>query len=463
MTTFAALRKNEVSASFAIQRLRAGLNGSVVLPGDPSYDDDRKVWNGMVDKKPAVIIFCQTSSDVILAVEFAKSENAAVSVRAGGHNIAGCSVCDGGVVIDLSRMKRIDIDPERRIARVEAGLTLGEFDRATQEHGLATTMGVNSDTGIAGLTLGGGLGKLARKHGLTCDNLLAAEVVTADGRLRRASPDDDADLYWALRGGGGNFGVVTSFEYRLHPLGPRVLSGPLAYDFSEAREAMRFYAQFSRSAPDALSLDAGLATAPTGERSFRVSACYVGPLDAGEKVLEPLRRFGPPQTDEIAPVPYLQIQSGNDSTFPRGKRYYWKAQFLRELTDAAIDTLIAQYAEAPASSLLVLQHVGGAVARTPTSDTAYFNRDALYDCFPISIWDDAKDDGRHIAWARATWNAMARFSTGGVYVNNLGDEGEDRVRAAYGGNFARLLDLKTKYDPTNLFRANQNIGAASGS
>lgn len=441
--------------------LRSRLAGSLVLPDDPRYGASRCVWNGAIDRTPAMIIYCSAASDVIAAVKFVQSRNLPASVRAGGHNIAGCSVRDGGVVIDVSRTKRIEIDPIRRIARAEAGLSLGEFDQATQAHGLATTMGVNSDTGIAGLTLGGGFGKLARKYGLTCDNLLAVEIVTADGRLRRASGNEEADLFWAIRGGGGNFGVVTSFEYRLHPVGPTLLAGSLAYDFSQARDAMRFYSSFSRSAPDELSLDAALATAPTGERSFRVSACYVGPVDQGRRVLEPLRKFGAPTADQIAAIPYLQVQSANDDTFPRGRRYYWKAQFLRELTDDAIDTLLGAYAKAPAaSSLLVLQHVGGAVARVPKSATAYANRDVMYDCFPISIWDDPSEDRRQVEWAREAWNALRPFSTGGVYVNNLGDEGEDRVRAAYGENYPRLQALKRKYDPTNVFRSNQNIAAA---
>jgi FAD/FMN-containing dehydrogenase len=448
---------NAIDAS-NVDWLSARLAGSLVLPDDPRYGASRRVWNGAVDRKPAMIVYCSTASDVIEAVNFVQSRNLPASVRAGGHNIAGCSVRDGGVVIDLSRMKRIEVDPIRRIARAQAGLTLGEFDRATQAHGLATTMGVNSDTGIAGLTLGVGLGKLARKYGLTCDNLLAVEIVTADGKLRRASANEEEDLFWAIRGGGGNFGVVTSFAYRLHPVGPTLLAGSLAYDFAQAKEAMRFYSSFSRSAPDELSLDAALATAPTGERSFRVSACYVGPVEEGKRILEPLRKFGAPTADEIRAIPYLQIQSANDDTFPPGKRYYWKAQFLRELTDDAIDRLLEAYAKAPAaSSLLVLQHVGGAIARAPKSETAYVNRDVMYDCFPISIWDCPSEDRRNIEWARDTWNAMRPFSTGGVYVNNLGDEGDDRIRAAYGEHYPRLQALKRQYDPTNVFRSNQNV------
>ena len=440
-----------------LARLRPAIRGELVLPDDTGYPQARKVWNGMVDKRPAAVIYCAGAGDAIAAVQFARSENLLVSVRAGGHNVAGSSVCDGGLVIDVSRMKQIEVDPARRIARAQAGLNLGEFDTATQAHGLATTMGVNADTGIAGLTLGGGFGKLGRKHGLTCDNLVAADIVTADGRLLRASATENADLFWGIRGGGGNFGIVTTFEYKLHPVGPLLLAGSVLYRYEHARAAMEFYAAFSSKAPDELSLDAALVTAPSGERFFNVSACYVGPIAEGERVIKPLREYGTPAEDRIAPIPYVQLQSAGDANFPRGRRYYWKAQFMREISDQAIDTLLAAYATAPSGSLLVLQQVGGAIARVPIAETPYANRDALYDCFPISIWDEPADDEIHIRWARDLWTAMRPFSTGGVYANNLGDEGTDRVQAAYGENYPRLAALKNKYDPTNFFRLNQNI------
>jgi FAD/FMN-containing dehydrogenase len=321
-------------------------------------------------------------------------------------------------------------------------------------------MGVNADTGIAGLTLGDGFGKLGRKHGLSCDNLVAVEIVTADGRLPKANAAENADLFWGVRGGGGNFGIVTAFEYKLHPVGPLLLAGSVLHRYEEAREAMRFYRAFSSKAPDELSLDAALVTAPSGERFFSISACYIGPLGEGEKIVRPLREHGTPVEDRIGPVSYLQIQSAGDSLFPRGRRYYWKAQFMREITDQAIDTLLAAYTTAPSESLLVLQQVGGAISRVPVDETPYANRDALYDCFPISIWDNPADDEAHIWWARDLWDAMRPFSTGGVYANNLGEEGADRVRAAYGENYPGLAALKTKYDPTNFFRFNQNIRPA---
>lgn len=439
-------------------QLRRAVRGTVVFPGEAAYDEARKVWNGMIDKRPAAVVFCSTAEDVIAAVDFARVNGLLAAVRGGGHNIGGASTCDDGIIIDVSRMKRITIDPVRHTARAEAGLNLGEFDVATQAHGLATTMGINADTGIAGLTLGGGFGKLGRKHGLTCDNLISVEIVTADGRLLRASLDENPDLFWGIRGGGGNFGIVTAFEYRLYPLGPMLIAGSLLYRYDHARDAMRFYSDFSRNAPDELSLDAALVTEPTGERLFSISACYAGPMEQSERVLKPLREYGAPLEDRIGPIAYVQLQSAGDSLFPRGRRYYWKAQFMRELTDGAIDTLLAAYARAPSTtSRLILQHVGGAISRVEKSATPYVNRDALYDCFPVAIWDDPADDEAQIAWARDLWNEMRPFSTGGVYANNLGEEGSDRVQAAYGENYERLVALKNKYDPTNLFHLNQNV------
>lgn len=434
------------------------LKGHVVLEGDAGYDEARKVWNGAIDRRPAMIAYCADTQDVVEAVTFARSRTLPVAVRSGGHNVAGLSVCDGGMVIDLSQMKQIEVDPVRRIARAEAGLNLGEFDRATQEHGLATTMGINSDTGIAGLTLGGGFGKLGRKYGLTCDNLISAEVVTAEGNILRASATEHSDLFWGLRGGGGNFGIVTAFEYRLHSIGTSLLVASALHRYDQAREAMRFYDEFARRAPDEADVDAALVTLPSGERFFSISGCYVGSHHDGERALSPIIQFGSPVETCLATVPYLEIQSGGDALFPRGRRYYWKAQFLREISTGAIDALLDAYARAPnASSLLVFQHVGGAIARVPAPDSPYANRDAAFDCFPVAIWDDPVDDDANMRWARELWSAVRPYSTGGVYANNLGDEGEDRIRDAYGENYARLVSVKTKYDPTNFFRMNQNI------
>jgi FAD/FMN-containing dehydrogenase len=444
-------------------RLRDQLGGELVLLGDGAYDNARRVWNGLIDKRPAAIIYCTGSDDVVAALGFARSNGLPISVRSGGHNVAGNSVCEGGVVIDLSRMKEIFVDDERRLASAQAGLSLAEFDSATQVCGLATTMGVNGDTGIAGLTLGGGFGKLGRRFGLACDNLLAAEMVTADGKLVRASADENPDLLWGLRGGGGNFGIVTRFEYRLHRIGTTVLAGSVTFNEAAARDAMRFYHEFSLTAPDELSLDAALASS-AGERVFSVSMFYSGSFDEGRKVVAPLLEYARNRcmVQQLAEVPYVQVQSAGDATFPRGQRYFWKAQFMRELTDGAIDALLESYARAPSERCLaVMQQVGGAIARVPVSETAYAARDALYDCFPIAIWEDPDQDEAHSRWARDLWTALRPFSTGSVYVNNLGDEGQDRVRAAYGPNYDRLVALKRKYDPDNVFRLNQNVSPNS--
>jgi FAD/FMN-containing dehydrogenase len=440
-------------------RLRRTLRGELVLPADAGFERARRVWNGFVDKHPAAIAYCVDTDDVVAALSFAQENGIPLSVRSGGHNVAGNSVCEGGLVIDLSRMKNRAVDDKRRIAWAEAGLTLAEFDSATQICGMATTMGVNGDTGIAGLTLGGGFGKLGRRFGLACDNLLSAEVVTADGRVLRASADENPDLFWGLRGGGGNFGIVTSFEYRLHQIGTEILAGDVTFPEAQARDALRFYDEFARAAPDELSLDAALVMS-AGEPMFSISIFHSGSPGEAEKVIAPLlaNARGRAVNQRLGRVPYLQVQSAGDAIFPRGRRYSWKAQFMRELTGDAIHALLQAYKKAPVSdALLVLQQVGGAISRVPTSETAYACRDAEFDCFPIAIWDDPARDEENIGWVREVWATMQPYSSGAVYVNNLGDEGHDRVRAAYGSNYQRLIELKNRYDPTNVFCLNQNI------
>jgi FAD/FMN-containing dehydrogenase len=447
----------------ALNRLSDKLRSRVLLPDADGYDAARRVWNGFVDKRPAVILPCTSGKDVVEGVNLARTTGLLVAVRGGGHNIAGASVCDGGIVIDLSGMKAMVVDPVQRVARAEPGLTLGEFDIATQAFGLATTMGVNSDTGIAGLTLGGGFGRLGRKYGLACDNLLSAEIVLADGRTVTASASEHPDLFWGIRGGGGNYGIVTNFTYRLHPVGPEILGGLLLHELSRAREVLRFYRDFAAAAPDEVSADAVFLTTPEGQRLVAISACYVGPVEEGARVLRPLRAFGTPVQDLVAPVAYTALQASADPLFARGRRYYWKAQFLKHITDTAIDVLIDSYSgAASASSLAVLQQVGGAISRIDGAATAFGNRDAAFDCFPVAVWDDPVEDERHIAWAQEFWARMQPFATGGVYVNNLGEEGEDRVKAAYGANYVRLSKLKAAYDPDNLFRLNQNVQPARG-
>jgi FAD/FMN-containing dehydrogenase len=447
-----------------LRELKRALAGSLILPDDTGYEEARRVWNGMIDRHPAAIAFCTGTQDVVEALAFARAHGTRLAVRAGGHNLAGNSVCDGGLVVDLSRLKAVSVDPARRVARVGAGLLLGELDAATQAFGLATTMGVNSDTGVAGLTLGGGFGRLARKHGLACDNLLSAEVVTADGRRIHAGPADHADLFWGLRGGGGNFGIVTTFELALHPLGPEVLRASFRFAAAEARGALLAYAEVCRAAPDEVSADAGLAIGPSGEAVFGVSACYMGSLEEAARVFEdllrPLREAGP-RASEAAPIGYLALQSAADAVFPRGRRYYWKAQFLDAIGEGLTESLLGAFAPAPSSrSLFVFQQVGGAIARTAPEATAYPNRRAAFDAFPIAIWERREDDEANIAWARTLWEAVQPFSTGAVYVNNLGEEGAQRVRAAYGPAYPRLSALKARYDPGNLFRGNQNIEPA---
>lgn len=439
------------------EHLRAKLAGRLIFPDDPGYDALRRVWNGRIDKRPALIVRCANADDIAEAIRFARDNEVEASVRGGGHNIAGNSLCNGGIVIDLSGMKGIIIDPAARTAWAEPGLLLREFDTATQAHGLATTMGLMSDTGIAGLTLGGGLGRLARKYGATCDNLLAAEVVLADGTRVTASPEENPDLFWGLRGGGGNFGVVAAFTYRLHRVGPTLLGGMLLYDFVRAREVLRFYRDFCRSAADEVSADVAMLTSPEGQKVLAIAASYIGPLDEGERVLHPLRRFGRPFADQIAPTPYTSLQISVDSPLPRGRRYYWKAHLLKQLDDPVIDILVDAFANVPSPmSILVLQLFGGAVSRVDPTATAYANRGALWDCIPICAWEDPAEDEDNVAWGRAIWEAL-RPHARAVYVNNLGDEGEERVRAAFGPNYDRLAALKRRYDPTNFFRLNQNI------
>jgi FAD/FMN-containing dehydrogenase len=444
-----------------VEDFRRGLAGTIVRPGDADYDTARAVWNGMIDRRPAIIAYCANVNDVIQSIAFARETGILTSVRSGGHNIAGSSLCDGGLVIDVSRMNKVTVDPENRIARAEGGALLADLDAATQAHGLATTTGVNSDTGLIALTLGGGIGRLGRKHGLSCDNMLSAEIVTADGHLLTASEKENAELFWGLRGGGGNFGIVTAITYRLHPLGPTVLAGSLIYDWKRVRDALRLHAEFSAAAPHELCTDAALVTLPDGGHGFAISAFYAGAIDEGERVLRPLRDALPMVEDRIGPISYMQLQQAGDASFPRGHRFYWKAQFLREITPAVAEALIDRFPSVPSSkSFFVFQQVGGAIAKVPATATAYVNRSAAYDSFPVSIWTEPAADQANISWAREMYAALRPFAMDGVYVNNLGDEGDDRVKAAYGENYTRLVALKRKYDPDNLFRLNQNIRPA---
>ncbi len=441
----------------------------LLAPGDTGYDEARKVWNGAIDRRPALIARCRGAGDVVAALRLARERDLPVAVRGGGHGVAGLAVCDDGLVIDLSPMRAVEVDPARRSARAGAGVLWGELDAATQAHGLATVGGIVTHTGIAGLTLGGGIGWLMRRHGATVDNLLAAEVVTADGEVVRAAEDESPELLWGLRGGGGNFGVVTSFEYRLHEVGPTVLAGPIYYDLEDAPEVLRFYRDYIAEAPDELTTIVNLRHAPPlaflpvevhGRPVVAVIACHAGSPSDGEEALAPLRRFGSPLFDAVAPRRYVDVQQLFDASVPHGWHYYWKSWELPPLSDEAIDTLVEQAARItnPRSYIIVF-HLGGAVARVGEQDTAYAQRDAAHNVNinAVSLADDPEPE-RHVAWAREAFAALEPFGTGRTYVNFLADEGQDRVRAAYGEEkYRRLVALKRVYDPDNVFRLNQNV------
>jgi hypothetical protein len=454
----------------AVEGLKASLHGPLLSPGDTSYEEVRKVWNGMIDRRPALIARCAGVADVIAAVKFARTHEVLVSVRGGGHNAPGNAVCQGGLMIDLAGMRSVRVDPMRRTARAEAGATWGDFDRETQAFGLATTGGSVSDTGIAGLTLGGGLGWLAGKYGLSCDNLLSIDLVTADGKLLIASATENADLFWGLRGGGGNFGVVTSFEYQLHPVGP-LLAGMVLYPFSKAKEALTLYRDFATAIPDEVNTIGGLLTSPDGESVVAIAVCYNGGLEAGEKILQPLRAFGPPLADHISPMPYCQVQTLLDAATVRGRRYYMKSNMMQGISDDAIDTLAERFATIPSPfSFVFFQQLGNAANRVDATATAFSHRGALCEWGCLSSWIDPAADDVNIRWTRELAEVMRPFTTGSDYVNQIGletDEGSERIKAAYGANYERLVAVKNKYDPTNLFRHNRILsrqckGGSSG-
>ena len=444
-----------------MDRLRMGIQGDVVDPGHADYETARRVWNGMIDRRPALIARCTSVADVQAALAFARSEGLPVAVRGGGHNAAGLSSTEGGVVIDLTPMHHVEVDPEARLARAGGGTTWGQFDAATQAHGLATTGGAISTTGIGGLTLGGGIGWLMRKYGLACDGLVAAEVVTADGQILTANADEHPDLLWALRGGGGNFGVVTTFTFRLHPL-TDVLGGLLVHPAERGRELLQFYREATSQAADELTLFAGLMTSPDGLPISALVTCHNGEPAQAERDMQPIRAFGPPLADQIARVPYTAQQAMLDEGFPPGLQVYWKSHFLTGLDDAAIDIMVDHFARitSPLSAIL-LEQLGGAVARVGIDDTAFRYRNAPYNLAVISRWSDPAEAERHISWTRELFEAMQPYAEG-VYVNYLSaDEAPDRVMNAYGAEtYARLAALKATYDPDNVFAATQNIQPA---
>ncbi len=449
------------SVADAVIELASRFSGKLLQPADAGYEEARKVHNGLVNRRPALIARCRGVADVVDAVSLARKLNLEVAVRGGGHNVAGRATVDGGLMIDLAPMKGIHVDPSTRTVRAQGGVTWAELNRETQLHGLAVTGGVVSSTGIAGLTLGGGLGWLMGKYGLALDNLRSVELVTADGHVLRASQDGQADLFWALRGGGGNFGVAASFEFQLHPVGPTITGGLVAHPFERARDVLRFFRDVTVSLPDEFTVIAGLIHAPdgSGAKLAALVTCHCGALAAGETAMRPLKQFGRPLMDALGPTPYCQLNGMLDAAYPKGALNYWKSSFLAQLSDNAIDTMIESFARCPTPmGQLLLEHVHGAATRVAVGDTAFPHRAAGYNLVVISEWMESANTDRCVAWARTAYTAMEPFFASGRYVNYLGDdETGDPIAAAYGPNYRRLQEVKTNYDPGNFFHMNQNI------
>jgi FAD/FMN-containing dehydrogenase len=455
----------EETADALTERLR----GPLLAPEDTGYEDATLLWNGMIDKAPALVVQPTGTADVIEAVSFAREHDLALSVRGGGHNIAGTALVDGGLTIDMSRLRGIVVDPQARTATVQPGCLLGEVDRETQLHGLATPLGFISEVGVAGLTLGGGLGYLTRRFGWTVDNLLEVEIVTADGRARRASRDENAELFWAIRGAGANLGVVTSFTFRLHEVGPTVYGGLIAWPFDRADEILRAYRTLTTEAPRELAVWMNLLRAPAapfvpsewhGERVCAMAVCYSGDLGEVDAAMAPIRALGDPVFDVLAQQPYTSVQSYLDATEPKGNHYYWKTEYLAELSDEFLSTWRDLAAQCPsADTQMGILHLGGALNEHEADDGAVGNRDACYACGALGMW--APDEAGAAAfpqWVRDAWERFQGFSTGGNYINlQTADEGDERIRATYGASFERLLAVKRRYDPGNLFRSNRNI------
>ncbi|WP_027533446.1 FAD-binding oxidoreductase [Bradyrhizobium sp. WSM3983] len=451
----------------SLDALRQTLRGNVCLPEEAGYDEARTIWNAMIDRHPGAVVRCRGAGDIMRAITFAREHGILLAVRAGGHNIAGNAVCEGGLLLDLSLMRGVRVDPVSRTARVEPGATLGDFDREAQAFGLATPLGINSTTGVAGLTLGGGFGWLSRRFGLTVDNLISADVVTADGKLMQASATENPDLFWALRGGGGNFGVVTSFEFRLHPVGPMVLSGLIVHPFAQARELLAGYRQVAAKAPDELTQWVVLRKAPPlpflpadvhGKEILVFAVCYVGDERDGNRALEPLRTLGEPIADVVAMQPFTAWQSAFDPLLTPGAYNYWKSHNFVELSDGLLDVLVSQVARLPTEECeIFIGQLGGAASRVTPDEMAYPHRSANFAMNVHTRWREPADRQNSIDWARKLFAEAAPHATGGVYVNFMPEDETDRVSSAYGANYARLAALKAKYDPGNLFRLNQNI------
>ena len=444
----------------SISALSQQFSGEIVTVSDEGYDQARRVWNAMIDQRPRLVARPRNASDVAAAVNFARDERLPLAIRGGAHSVAGMGTCEGGVVIDFSSMKNIVVDPAKRTARAEPGAKWTDFDKATQAHGLATTGGTVGDTGIAGLTLGGGFGWLEGACGMTIDNLLAADVVLADGRLVRATSDENSDLFWALRGGGGNFGVVTAFEYRLHAIS-QIVGGMVVHPYSAARDVLKFYGTFLETAPDPLTVAAAILTGPDGHKACAIVCAYAGPIEEGLKAVRPLKEFGAPVVDIVGPMPYFGQQSLLEQGMPPNMRNYWKAEFIDRLTDGFIDTWADAYSGASSPmSFQLLFPIHGAAAKVAPDATAFPCRGGLHVGI-YALWKPGESDEPNVTWVRNTWKRIQPFAAGGLYVNEIGeDDGRDRVKQAYGVNYARLAAIKKKYDPTNLFRLNANIEPA---
>ncbi len=463
------------SIEAAVESLRGLLKGEALLPGEAGYDEARAVWNAMIDRRPAVIVRAKGAADVVAAVDLARAKGLPISIRGGGHNVAGHAVCDGGVMLDLSLMRAVQVDPDARRAKVEGGCTWGDLDKESQVHGLATPGGLISDTGIAGLTLSGGIGWLRSRYGLSIDNLLSAEVVTADGRLLTASPDENPDLFWGLRGGGGNFGVVVSFEFALHPVGPTVMFAAPIYPLSAGSGPIRFWRDFLADKHGDVGSLVEFSTIPEsedfpeeywGQRCYTVAAVYAGEADAGERLLAPLREQGELVTDFSGQMPYCEVQQLFDTLMPFNQyRCYWKCHYLAGLSDAVIEKILAGTATAPSPNTLAsIWNFGGATAEVPAEATGFGDRSMPWMFSIDSVWSDPADDAANLAWTRGLWERMRPYSQAGRLYLNFAGHGEDNealVKASYGRNYARLAEIKAKYDPENLFRFNQNIKPAA--
>ena len=453
--------------SESTEQLKGDIKGEVVLPVDASYDEVRGIWNGMIDKRPAVIVQCQGADDVVHALAFARRNDLDISIRGAGHNIAGTAICDDGLMIDLSTMTNVRVDTDRQRAYVKPGATLGVFDAAAQAHGLATPVGINSTTGLAGLTVGGGFGWLTRKYGMTVDNLISVEMVTVDGDCVRASEDENADLFWAIRGGGGNFGVVTQFEFKLYPVGPEILAGLIVFPFDQAKQVLTKYREFVESAPEELNVWVVLRQAPPlpflpedvhGKEVVVLPIFYGGDIEKGQKLIEPLRGFGDAHGEHIGAQPYVDWQQAFDPLLTPGARNYWKSHNFTKLSDGALDSIIEFAGKLPSAQCeIFIGLVAGAPNRVAPDAMAYGHRDAKFVLNVHARWDDARDDDTCITWAREFFKSSAPYASAGAYVNFMTEEEGARVAPAYGANFARLVEIKKKYDPENILHLNQNI------